>query len=80
MNLCTYLDWAGLRPMTELEYEKICRGPSAPVAGEYAWGSTTIGTNALVTFSISPEDGTETITSPSGINAIYDITTFSSGD
>lgn len=33
-----YLDWAGLRPMTELEYEKACRGPLAPVAGEFAWG------------------------------------------
>ena len=32
--------WAGLRPMTELEYEKACRGPLATVAGEYAWGST----------------------------------------
>ncbi len=32
--------WAGLRPMTELEYEKAGRGPLAPVAGEYAWGST----------------------------------------
>ncbi len=32
--------WAGLRPMTELEYEKACRGPLAPVAGEYAWGTT----------------------------------------
>lgn len=31
--------WAGLRPMTELEYEKACRGPLAPVAGEYAWGT-----------------------------------------
>ena len=26
--------------MTELEFEKACRGPLAPVAGEYAWGST----------------------------------------
>jgi formylglycine-generating enzyme required for sulfatase activity len=26
--------------MTEMEYEKACRGPAAPVAGEYAWGST----------------------------------------
>jgi formylglycine-generating enzyme required for sulfatase activity len=26
--------------MTELEYEKACRGPVAPVAGEYAWGTT----------------------------------------
>jgi formylglycine-generating enzyme required for sulfatase activity len=39
-NLLTaYLDWAGLRPMTELEYEKICRGPLAPQKDEYAWGN-----------------------------------------
>lgn len=31
--------WAGLRPMTELEYEKACRGPLRPVAGEYVWGT-----------------------------------------
>lgn len=35
-----YLDWAGLRPMSKLEYEKSCRGPLVPVANEYAWGST----------------------------------------
>ena len=34
-----YADWAGLRPMTELEYEKACRGPLNPVANEFAWGS-----------------------------------------
>jgi formylglycine-generating enzyme required for sulfatase activity len=33
-----YLDWAGLRPMSELEYEKACRGPLKPVKDEYAWG------------------------------------------
>jgi hypothetical protein len=32
--------WAGLRPMTELEYEKACRGPVKPVADEYPWGTT----------------------------------------
>ena len=37
-----YADWAGLRPMTSLEYEKVCRGPRMPVANEYAWGSTNI--------------------------------------
>jgi formylglycine-generating enzyme required for sulfatase activity len=37
-----YLDWSGLRPITELEYEKAARGPLAPVANEYAWGTTNI--------------------------------------
>jgi formylglycine-generating enzyme required for sulfatase activity len=37
-----YLDWAALRPMTEFEYEKACRGPLQPVADEFSWGSTDI--------------------------------------
>ena len=37
-----YLDWAALRPMTELEYEKACRGPQTPVADEFAWGNSNI--------------------------------------
>ncbi len=40
-DLTAYLDWAALRPMTELEFEKICRGTMDPVAGEYVWGSVT---------------------------------------
>lgn len=51
-----YADWAALRPMSELEYEKASRGcdynggsPIAifPLNGEYAWGNTTIY-NAIV--------------------------------
>jgi len=34
-----YGDWSGLRPMTELEFEKACRGPLEPVENEYAWGA-----------------------------------------
>ena len=42
-DLSAYLDWAALRPMTELEYEKICRGANQPrIAGEYPWGTTDI--------------------------------------
>jgi len=37
-----YSDWAGLRPMTELEYEKACRGLISPVANECAWGNTIV--------------------------------------
>jgi len=39
-DLAAYLDWACLRPMTELEFEKICRGTAPRVAGEYPWGTT----------------------------------------
>ena len=39
-DLTAYLDWAGLRPMTELEYEKSARGAGvSPVNLEYVWGS-----------------------------------------
>ena len=45
MDGAAYGAWAGLRPFTELEYEKAARGPSSAdtgTNGEYAWGSTTI--------------------------------------
>lgn len=41
-DFLSYLDWSGLRPMTELEYEKACRGTRNPVVDEYAWGDITI--------------------------------------
>ena len=34
-----YAAWAGLRPLTELEFEKACRGPKAPLDNEFAWGT-----------------------------------------
>jgi len=37
-----YLDWSGMRPMTELEFEKACRGPVLPILDEYAWGNNTM--------------------------------------
>ncbi len=36
---CAYMDWAGLRPMTELEFEKAGRGNQTPVSLEYVWGN-----------------------------------------
>lgn len=41
-DMLAYADWTGLRPMTELEYEKMARQPypDVPVQGIFAWGST----------------------------------------
>ncbi len=68
-DLSAYLDWAALRPLTELEFEKVCRGANTtPTAGEFAWGTSQI-TNANNT----KDDGTvfetviETPTSGSGL-------------
>jgi formylglycine-generating enzyme required for sulfatase activity len=44
-DLFAYLDWAGLRPINEIEYEQLCRGSLNPVPNEFAWGTSgyTIG-------------------------------------
>ena len=36
-----FADWAGLRPMTELEFTKAARGPGDPIAHEFPWGTAT---------------------------------------
>ena len=41
-DVFAYCDWAGLRPISELEFEKVCRGHLAPIPNEYAWGDTVI--------------------------------------
>lgn len=41
-DVVAYAGWAGLRPMTELEYEKACRGPLRPVPDEYVWGDKSV--------------------------------------
>jgi len=78
-HVCAYLDWAALRPMTELEYEKICRGSALPVPNEYAWGtiSRTVqtghneadgvdssGRERAVPSNANCNDGTSTIKGP----------------
>jgi len=42
-DLMAYADWSGLRPYSEFEYEKACRGGTlVPIADQYAWGNTNI--------------------------------------
>lgn len=62
-----FADWSGLRPMTELEFEKVARGPLAPVANEYAWGSTSM-TQATGLANAGMISETPT---PAGANANY---------
>lgn len=42
-DLSAFLDWAALRSMSELEYEKVCRGTTARVANETANGVAITG-------------------------------------
>lgn len=46
-DVAAFLDWSGLAPMSEFQFERICRGVTSAEAqpailGEYAWGSTTL--------------------------------------
>ncbi|QQS40371.1 MAG: SUMF1/EgtB/PvdO family nonheme iron enzyme [Acidobacteriota bacterium] len=44
-----FADWAGLRPMTELEFSKAARGSRSPIENEYPWGTgTTDGVARMV--------------------------------
>ena len=63
-----FADWAALRPMTELEFEKICRGRGPSIPGEYAWGTTKI----ISMTGFKGEDGTGNETAvPDDANTLY---------
>lgn len=74
-DLLAYMDWACLRPMTELEYEKACRG-NGPYVGGYAWGTTDIVEISAIG---TPEDGTE-VSLTAGANAHYQSNNLTGGD
>lgn len=67
-------DWMGLRPLTELEFEKAARGAGvAPLAGEYCWATT----RALSIASFSGVDGSGDETAlPANANVLFDRTIF----
>jgi len=71
-----YADWAGIRPMSELEFEKACRGPLTGVPDEYAWGDVFI--TAQTGHSGVDGSGTETAT-PAGANCVYNTALGGSG-
>lgn len=46
-DMMAFTDWAALRPYTELEYTKACRGSGKPLANEYPWNTSSIDQMAL---------------------------------
>lgn len=78
-DMLAYLDWAALRPITELEFEKACRGPMASVQGDFAWGSASGNSSSSPTLS-GTENGTEVVTTPTNINMWSNSNTVSQGD
>jgi hypothetical protein len=74
-DLTAYLDWSGLRPMTELEFEKACRGPLLPMANEYPWGTSGVAGSAYTYSNTSAtNEGIATNYSTTLGNAIYTST------
>lgn len=69
VDFYSYLDWAGLRPMTNFEFEKMSRGPLARIGNEYIWGTQNI-TQAESTELNSPGTASEVSnTSGNGLSA-----------
>jgi formylglycine-generating enzyme required for sulfatase activity len=67
-DLLAYLDWAALRPMTELELEKACRGTLLPVSNEHAWGNTSFIASAGVTNGGSFNELSSTVNANAVVN------------
>ncbi len=66
-DVCAYNDWSALAPMSEMEFEKICRGINAAAANEKAWGT------ALIT------DGSSVVNDALGNEGVSDVITAGSG-
>jgi formylglycine-generating enzyme required for sulfatase activity len=77
-DLAAYLDWSGLRPMSELEFEKACRGSLSPIAYEFVWGTSFIATSPLSVTNYGFKD--ENISTGFDIRSDYGNASFEATD
>ncbi|HLP05423.1 MAG TPA: SUMF1/EgtB/PvdO family nonheme iron enzyme [Paludibacter sp.] len=68
-DLWAYLDWAGLRPMSELEYEKAARGAAYPTIDDYAWGAS----NPVAATGLAASGWVDERASNAGANMVHNI-------
>jgi hypothetical protein len=70
-DVAAYLAWSGLAPMTEILYERMCRGFTdgevyEPIFGEFAWGTNQIIATPLTL--ANPNAANETISNMAASN------------
>ncbi len=77
MDGAAFADWAALRPMTELEFEKAARGKEVEtVSGEFVWGNLNITAADAVS---GAEEGEEVVLTENA-NAHFGAQSISGGD
>lgn len=79
MDVAAYLDWSGLAPMSELQYERMCRGNTSAggnpaVLGEYAWGTNSIFGSVYTLTGAATTSEIASNASPTVGNAAYSVT------
>jgi formylglycine-generating enzyme required for sulfatase activity len=78
-DVAAYLDWSGLAPMSELQFERVSRGsssagPNPALLGEYAWGASTVFNSAYTLSGNATAGEAATNASTTSGNAAYNAT------
>ncbi|MBI4946232.1 MAG: SUMF1/EgtB/PvdO family nonheme iron enzyme [Bacteroidetes bacterium] len=73
-DVAAYLDWAALRPMTEFEYEKSCRGTLPVLADEWASGKATTSQVAVTCAALTNDGLTNEVPANTNSNIRFNCT------